>query len=248
MIQQFNDSTMSILRCIAIDDEPPALKQMCSYIEKAPFLELCGSSKKALEGLEMINELLPDLIFVDINMPGINGVDLVKSLKVKCMVIFTTAYSEYAVDGFRVDATDYLLKPISYTDFLRSADKALRFYELVTEKAATVQQDTDFLFVRSEHKMIRMEFADIIYIESRSEYLYIRSETDKPVMTLGSMASLTERLPADRFMRVHRTYIVNMQKIKFIERKRIFMQGNHIIPIGEKYRDAFYQRLGINPP
>jgi Response regulator of the LytR/AlgR family len=232
------------MRCIAIDDEPPALKQICSYIEKAPFLELLGSSNKAAEGLAMINELLPDLIFVDINMPGINGVDLVKSLKVKCMVIFTTAYSEYAIDGFRVDATDYLLKPISYTDFLRSAEKALRLYELVSEKSV-IKQDTDSLFVRSEHKMIRIEFADIIYIESRSEYMYIRSETDRPVMTLGSMTALTDRLPADRFMRVHRTYIVNMQKIKFIERKRIFMQGDHVIPIGEKYRDAFYQRLGL---
>ena len=234
------------LRCIAIDDEPPALKQICSYIEKTPFLELCGRCKNAFEAMEMINEVLPDLIFADINMPGISGIDLVKSLNVRCMVIFTTAYSEYAIDGFRVDATDYLLKPIGYTDFLRSAEKARKLYLLVSEKEAPVSQDSDCLFVRSEHKMVRIEFADIIYIESRSEYMYVRTETGKPIMTLGSMISMTERLPSDKFMRVHRTYIVNLQKIKFIERKRIFMQGNHIIPIGEKYRDAFYQHIGVN--
>ena len=235
------------LRCIAIDDEPPALMQICSYIEKTPFLELCGRSKNAFEAMEMINGVLPDLIFADINMPGISGIDLIKSLKVRCMVIFTTAYSEYAIEGFRVDATDYLLKPISYADFLRSAEKARKLYRLVTEKKMSVPQDVDSLYVRSEHKMVRIEFAEIIYIESRSEYMYIRTETGKPVMTLGSMMSITERLPSDRFMRVHRTYIVNLQKIKFIERKRIFMQGNYIIPIGEKYRDDFYQHLGLNP-
>ena len=240
------------LRCIAIDDEPPALKQICSYVEKTPFLELCGKCKNAFEGMEKIQEILPDLIFADINMPGISGIDLVKSLDIRCMVIFTTAYSEYAIEGFRVDATDYLLKPISYNDFLRSAEKARKYYSLITEKEASaqkevpVQYDIDCLFVKSEYKMVRIEFADIIYIESRSEYMYIRTETGKPVMTLGSMISITDRLPSDRFARVHRTYIVNLQKIKFIERKRIFMQGNHIIPIGEKYRDDFYHRLGIN--
>ena len=234
------------LRCIAIDDEPPALKQICSYIEKTPFLELCGRCKNAFEAIEIINEQFPDLIFADINMPGISGIDLVKSLNVRCMVIFTTAYSEYAIDGFRVDATDYLLKPIGYSDFLRSAEKARKLYQLYSEKEVPVSNDSDSLFVRSEHKMIRIEFADIIYIESRSEYLYIRTETGKPVMTLGSMISITDRLPSDKFMRVHRTYIVNLQKIKFIERKRIFMQANYIIPVGEKYRETFYQRLGIS--
>ena len=235
------------LRCIAIDDEPPALKQICSYIEKTSFLELCGKCKNGFEAMEIINDILPDVIFADINMPGINGVDLIKSLNVRCMVIFTTAYSEYAVDGFKVDAVDYLLKPIGYTDFLRSAEKARKLHQLVSEKDAPVTQDVDSLYVRSEHKVVRIEFADIIYIESRSEYMYIRTETGKPVMTLGSMISLTDRLPSDRFIRVHRTYIVNLQKIKFIERKRIFMQGNYIIPIGEKYRDDFYQHLGLNP-
>ena len=238
---------MNRLRCIAIDDEPPALKQMCSYIEKTPFLELCASCKNAFEAVEMIRVLLPDLIFVDINMPGISGIDLVKSLETKCMIIFTTAYSEYAIDGFRVDATDYLLKPISYADFLRSAEKARKLHRLVSEREAPVPNDSDCLFVKSERKKVRIMFDDILYIESRSEYMYIRFEAEKPVMTLGSMKSITDSLPPDKFMRVHRTYIVNLQKIKFIERKQIFLQGGYNIPIGEKYCDAFYQHIGIHP-
>ena len=236
---------MNRLRCIAIDDEPPALKQICSYIEKTPFLESVGSCRNAFEALEMIHTLSPDLLFVDINMPGPSGMDLVKSLKNKCMVIFTTAYSEYAIEGFRVDATDYLLKPIGYADFLRSAEKARQQYKLISSK--DVPSDADCLFVKSEYKIVRVETADILFVESRGEYLYICSEIAKPVMTLGNMQSITDRLPFEKFMRVHRSYIVNLQKITSVERSRIFLPKNHIIPIGEQYRKPFYQRLGINP-
>ena len=237
---------MNRLRCIAIDDEPPALKQICSYIEKTPFLELAGSCKNAFDALEMIHEQSPDLLFADINMPGLSGIDLVKSLNTSCMVIFTTAYSEYAIEGFRVDATDYLLKPISYADFLRSAEKARRQYELISDKDASVSSDVNCLFVKSEYKIVRVETSNILFVESRSEYLYIRFERGKPVMTLGNMKSITDRLPSEKFMRVHRSYIVNLQKIISVERSRIFLPENHIIPIGEQYREMFYQRLGIS--
>ena len=230
------------LRCFAIDDEPLALKQMCSYIEQTPFLELIGSYKDALAALEKIHELLPDLLFVDINMPDLNGMDFIRSLNHTCMVIFTTAYDQYALDGFRVDAVDYLLKPISYPAFMKAANKALKLHHVGSKPSPeTLYDDGEGLFVKSEYRVVRIHFNEIKYIEGMREYVRIYLTEGKPVMTLLSMKALENKLPSQQFMRVHRSFIVNLNKINLIERNRIVFSKDVYIPIGKQYKEAFQQ-------
>jgi len=230
------------LRCFAIDDEPLALKQMCSYIEKTPFLELLGGYKDAISALEKINEKQPDLLFADINMPHLNGMDLVRSLQHPCMVVFTTAYDRYALEGFRVDAVDYLLKPISYPAFLKAANKALKRHNADSKLTTDILSGNDEgLFVKSEYRVVRIRFNEIKYIEGMREYVRIHLTDNKPVMTLLSMKALEEKLPPRQFMRVHRSYIVNLNRINIIERNRIVFDKDVYIPIGEQYKEAFQQ-------
>ena len=235
------------LQCFAIDDEPLALKQMCSYIEQTPFLKLLGSYKDAVLALEKINILQPDLLFVDINMPHLNGMDLVRSLHHPCMVIFTTAYDRYALEGFQVDAVDYLLKPISYTAFLKAANKALKLYNADTKQTLeTLPGNDEGLFVKSEYRVVRIRYNEIKYIESMREYVRIHLTDNKPVMTLLSMKALEEKLPPRQFMRVHRSYIVNLSRINIIERNRIIFDKDVYIPISEQYKEAFQQFIERN--
>ena len=235
------------LRCFAIDDEPLALKQMCSYIEQAPFLELLGAYKNAVAALEKIHELQPDLLFVDIIMPVINGMDLVKLLNHSCMAIFTTAYDQYALEGFRVDAVDYLLKPISYPAFLKAANKAWKLHDTGSKPSPEIQQGNDEgLFVKSEYRVVRIRFNEIIYIEGMREYVRIHLTDSKPVMTLLSMKALEEKLPPRQFMRVHRSFIVNLDRIDVIERNRIVFDKEVYIPIGEQYKEVFQNYLSFN--
>ena len=226
---------MNTLRCIAIDDEPLALKQICAYIEKTPFVELVAACKDGLDAAEKIHQLAPDLLFADINMPLLSGLDLVRSLDRPPLVVFTTAYSEYALEGFRVDAVDYLLKPITYPDFLKAAGKALR----IRFPVETLSANDDGLFVKSEYRMVRIRFNEIKYIEGMREYVRIHLVNDKPVMTLLSMKFLEDKLPQHQFMRVHRSYIVNLAKINIIERKRIVFDNDVYIPVGEQYKEVF---------
>src|SRR5665647_2137062 len=182
-IKKQNYKQMKI-RCIAIDDEPLALKQIGSYIAKTPFLETIALCSNAFEALRFIREGDIDLLFVDINMPDLNGLDFVKSLDRKIPVIFTTAYSEYAIEGFQVDALDYLLKPISYAQFLKSANKAKTWFDLNTKTPEILQPTNDYLFVKAEHRLIRIHLADIKYIEGSNEYIVIHLLKEKPVTTL----------------------------------------------------------------
>jgi two-component system LytT family response regulator len=226
---------------MAIDDEPLALAQITGYVTKTPFLELVSAQTNAFDAIRLLKETEAsvDLLFVDINMPDMNGLDFVRSLRRHPLVIFTTAYAEYALDGFQVDALDYLLKPIGYTDFLRSAEKAFRQYKLLmNEKLSLPENDLTKLFVKSEHKIIQIDIPAITHIESRSEYLRIYTETISPVMTLGSLKSIEEKLPSAHFMRVHRSYIVNLQKITAIERNHILIPPHHI-PVGDQYNEPF---------
>jgi len=232
------------LRCFAIDDEPLALKQMCSYIEQTPFLELIGSYKDGIEVLEKIHELKPDLLFADINMPVLNGIDLIRSLNYPCMVIFTTAYDQYAMEGFRVDAVDYLLKPISYPAFLKAANKALKLHQTFNQHKPEILPDTDDgFFVKADYRIVRIRFNNIKYIEGKREYVRIHLTEGKPVMTLLSMKALEEKLPSRQFMRVHRSFIVNQNRINLIERNRIIFDKDVYIPIGDQYKEAFQQFL-----
>lgn len=238
-----------MIRCIAIDDEPLALTQVTGYIGKVPFLELVKGCNSALEALEIMTSTPIDLIFIDINMPDLNGMDLVKSLSNRPMIIFTTAYPDYAIEGFQVNALDYLLKPFSYNDFLKATQKALHQYELLNRDKPQVQaalqseQEINSLFIKADYKMVRMDINSILYMESQNEYVRIFSESTKPLMTLISMKALEEQLPPDKFMRVHRSYIINLQKITAIANNRIIYGKDIFIPIGNQYKEKFNQYL-----
>jgi DNA-binding LytR/AlgR family response regulator len=235
-----------MIRCIAIDDEPLALRQIAGYIKNTPFLELAGQCESASKAIELLESTPVDLMFADINMPDLSGMDFVKTLDKPPKVIFVTAYSEYALEGFRVNAIDYLLKPVSYADFLKSVNKAKSWFDTHQQKADEVNSDKDFLFIKSEYKIIRINFNDIKYIEGMSEYIRIHLISSKPVMTLLSMKSIEEQLPPERFMRVHRSYIVSLEKISVIERSRIIFDGNVYIPISDQYKVKFQNYLDKN--
>jgi two-component system, LytTR family, response regulator LytT len=235
-----------MIRCIAIDDEPLALRQIAGYIKKTPFLELAGQCESASKAIELLENNPVDLMFVDINMPDLNGMDFVKALDKPPKVVFVTAYSEYALEGFRVNALDYLLKPVSYAEFLKSAGKAKSWFDDRQQKPDEVNSDKDFLFIKSEYKIIRINFNDIKYIEGMSEYIRIHLMASKPVMTLLSMKSIEEQLPQERFMRVHRSYIVSLDKISVIERSRIVFDGNVYIPVSDQYKAKFQNYVDKN--
>lgn len=235
-----------MIKCIAIDDEPLALKQIATYIDRTPFLELSNKFVNALKALNWLNENTVDLMFVDINMPDLTGMELVKSLVNPPKIIFTTAYSEYAIDGFKVDAVDYLLKPISYPDFLKAAQKAKERFFATPEIEEKIGSNERFLFIKSEYKILRINLVDIKYIESQSEYVQIFIENHKPVMTLLSLKKMMEYLPDNEFMRVHRSYIVNLNKITTVERSRIVFDGDVYIPVSDQYKTDFQNFLDKN--
>ncbi len=232
------------IKCIAIDDEPLAVKKLASYIEKIPFLELVAECRSAFEAISVIKNKSIQLIFIDINMPDLNGMEFVKSLADKPHIVFTTAYSEFAQEAFQVDAVDYLLKPISFTNFLKAANKVKNLIELTANKQTEITEATsEHLFVKSEYKIVRIELDEIKYIESQHEYIKIHSINSKPLMTQLSLKSIEEQLPPDRFMRVHRSYIVNLKKISVIERNKIVFDGKIYIPISEQYRENFQKYI-----
>jgi two-component system, LytTR family, response regulator LytT len=179
-------------------------------------------------------------------MPDLSGMDFVKSLDNPPMIVFVTAYSEYALEGFRVDALDYLLKPISYADFLKSANKVKSWFDNQNKTSEEVRSDKDFLFIKSDYKILRINFDDIKYIEGMSEYIKIHLAAARPIMTLLSMKAIEKQLPSDKFMRVHRSYIVNLSKISVIERSRIIFDGKIYIPVSEQYKNAFQSYIDKN--
>ncbi len=234
-----------MIKVLAIDDEPLALKKLAGYINKIPFFELCGECGSALEAKTMMNEENIDAIFCDINMPDLNGMDFVKTLSAPPIIVFTTAYSEYAVEGYKVDAVDYLLKPYSLDDFKRASNKVKKQYELLNaetnsqeEVTAMSQDDDDTMFLKTEHRVIRISISDIRYVEGMSEYLKIHFDNQKPITVLMSMKKLEERLP-DYFMRIHRSYIINLKKIIEVNKNRIIMGEDIYLPIGDLYRENF---------
>jgi two-component system LytT family response regulator len=235
-----------MIKCIAIDDEPLALMQLVNYIEKTPFLECLSGFDNAFSAIDFLQSNKVDLMFVDINMPDLTGIDFVKSLENPPRVIFTTAYSEYAIDGFKVDAIDYLLKPISYIDFMKAANKASVWFTKVDVEPPKIKADEEFLLIKSEHKIVRINYTDIKYIEGMREYVRFHLTNQKPIMTLLSMKKVDESLPKNLFMRVHRSYIVNLKQITTIERLRIIFDDKVYIPVGEQYKDNFQEYLNKN--
>ncbi len=229
------------LRCCVIDDEPLASGLIASYITKTPFMELVGEFSSPKEAISTLLEGKVDIVFLDIQMPQLNGIEFAKIIPKSTRIIFTTAYPNYAIDGFKVNALDYLLKPISYEEFLNAANRALQWANMQVQAQPSFQQGaaSETIIVKSEYKLIQIHVNDILYIEGLKDYVKIYTEgAEKSIMTLISMKTLEKTLPPHKFMRVHRSFIVNISKIKVIERNRIVFGKTHI-PISESYKQAF---------
>ena len=235
-----------MIRCLAIDDEPLALQQLVAYIGKVPFLELAAQCQSALEARQFLENDTVDAIFCDINMPDLNGMDFVKSLVVPPLVVFTTAYSEYAVEGFRVNAVDYLLKPFGLQDFQRAANRLKERLDSTSAAPASdisLTSNDNILFLKTDYRIVKVSIPDIRYIEGMSEYLKVWIEGEaKPIITLLSMKKIEERLP-DYFMRIHRSYIINLNKIQEVNKNRVIMDADTYLPIGDLYKESFQSYL-----
>ncbi|HUN14649.1 MULTISPECIES: LytTR family DNA-binding domain-containing protein [unclassified Alistipes] len=243
-----------MLKCIAIDDEPLALRQIAAYIAKLPYLHLAASCNNALEAQQLLAAQPVDLIFVDINMPDLNGVEFVRSLTERPMVIFTTAYSEYAIDGFKLDAVDYLLKPFGFSEFSRAAAKANSLHELRRNQREAAPEptpeaepkDKEYISVKADYKVSLVRIADIVYLESEGEYVRMHLADGTAITTLFRLKNMETALPADQFMRVHRSYIVNLRCIKSYVKGRIFLSDTEYVPIGENYKETFQHYIDTN--
>ena len=222
------------LTCSIIDDEPLAAQLLESYVKKTPYLELNGVYNSAVSAMRDLREHPVQLLLLDIQMPELSGIEFAKILPKDTKIIFTTAFPQYAIEGFRVSALDYLLKPIGYQDFLRATDKALEWYTN-KEKRNTSQRDR-FMFVKSDYKLIRIALDDILYIEGLKDYVRIYLESGERLMSLMSMKKLEEFLPQPEFLRIHRSYIVHMTKVKVVDRLRIIF-GDNYLPISDNYKD-----------
>lgn len=227
---------MTTLKCAIVDDEPLALNLMESYVRKTPFLDLCGKYSSAVLALGELKDKAVDLLFLDIQMPDLNGLELSRILPREIRVVFTTAFDNYALEGFKVNALDYLLKPISYNEFLSAANKAKEWFEMKQGQQAS-RQEEGFIYVKSDYKIIQIRLDDILYIEGLKDYVKIYLEGEaRPVLSLISMKALEERLPSPQFMRVHRSFIVQMNKVKTWEKGQIVF-GKERIPVSDTYKN-----------
>jgi DNA-binding LytR/AlgR family response regulator len=227
---------MKLINCIIIDDEPFALDQVEEYVRKTPFLSLKGRCESAFEALEIINTSPIDLIFADIQMPGLNGIDFGKTIDKSTKIIFTTAFKDYAIEGYKVNAIDYLLKPFNYQEFLKGATKA---YELIGLEGKHKLTSPDYIFVKSEYRQIKISLNEVYYFEGLGDYVKIWLNTAaKPVISLMSLKSLENELPSNNFMRVHRSFIVALNKIESIERSKVIINKRQI-NIADQYKVRF---------
>ncbi|MCM1519375.1 MAG: LytTR family DNA-binding domain-containing protein [Lachnoclostridium sp.] len=230
---------MTPLRCCVIDDEPLASGLIASYISKTPFLSLEGEFSSPRDATPRLLAGDFDVVFLDIEMPQLNGIEFARIIPPQTLTIFTTAYDKYAVDGFRVNALDYLLKPISYDDFLSAARRALERHRQLAPADEPSAAPGRFIIVKSDYKLIQIPVDDILYVEGLKDYIKIYTTTsERPILTLISMKNIENTLPADTFMRVHRSYIINTTRIRIIERNHVII-GKTPIPISDSYRQAF---------
>jgi two-component system response regulator LytT len=235
-----------MITAIAIDDEPLALQLVSGYIGKTPGLKLIGKFDNPLDAADFLNEQSVDLIFVDIQMPDLSGVEFTRLLEKGPKIIFTTAYEKYALEGYKLEIVDYLLKPFSYEEFLSSVRKAQRLLRLEQKARVNVEANNKFLFLKSDYKIRRINFNEIIYIEGLKDYAKIYTQNKaKPVLSLTTLKLLESKLPAGKFMRVHRSFIVNLDKVDTIDRSRIVF-GKTYIPVSELYKERFQQYLDKN--
>jgi len=233
-----------MVRCITVDDEPLALDILADYVAKVPELSLVASTTNAIEALTLVQKGEVDLVFLDVQMPELTGIQFLKIINGKCDVILTTAYPQYALEGYELNVVDYLLKPIAFDRFYRSVQKVLNNLTSRTPLSAAPPSNeaVDFIFVKTEHKIQRVDIDDIRYIEGLKDYISIFTATER-IVTLQNMKKMEDILPGNRFVRVHRSYIVALDKIASIERGRIFIEDK-VIPVGDTYRDTFYKYIG----
>ncbi|MEA4917199.1 LytTR family DNA-binding domain-containing protein [Proteiniphilum sp.] len=234
-----------ILNCWIVDDEPLALSLLESYVQKTSFLKLTGKYSNALSAMKHLAGERVDLLFLDIQMPDVNGMEFARIIGDHTRIIFTTAFSEYALEGYKVSALDYLLKPFSFADFLVAAKKALNWFEMTDKKqGGETAQENLGIFVKSDYKLLHVLYDDILYIEGLKDYVKIYTESQsKPILSLISLKTLEEDLPTERFMRVHRSYIIHKNKISSINKRRIII-GEKQIPMGDTYRKQFMSIIG----
>ena len=235
------------ISCVIVDDEPMALNLVESYVEKTPFLELKKKCSSAIEAMEFVKNEPVDLLFLDIQMPDLTGIEFSKMLPKETRVIFTTAFDQYALEGFKVEALDYLLKPFDYPEFLAAANKANTWFELVKGKRQSIlSEEKEFLFVKSEYKQLRIKLADVLYFEGLKDYIKIwLKDNPKPILTLMSLKLLQEELPETQFLRVHRSFIVSLKNIEVIERSQIII-NNQRITVSEQYKPKFLEFVNKN--
>lgn len=234
------------LKCIAIDDEPLALEIITDYISRVPFLELTQTFDNAIDSIDYLNTNITDLVFLDIQMESLTGIQLVKALSHKPEVIFTTAFDSYAVEGFELDAADYLLKPISFERFVKAVDKVYNRLrpdrsEQKYSEVTIANPVENFFFVKTGNKLQKVFFNDILFIEGQGDYLRIIC-TDCKIMTLQNFITLEKILPEDNFIRVHKSYMIAINKIESVSKNRIRI-GENLIPVSDSYRTAFYNML-----
>ena len=233
-----------IIKCIIVDDEPLAVELLASYVQKIPFLQLVGKYNNATDALNGVKDSDVDLIFLDIQMPEVSGMELSRMLPEGTRVIFTTAFDQYAVDSYRTGALDYLLKPITYATFLEACNKALQWFQLVHQSENKPDDEVKSIFVKSEYKLLQINLDSIRYVEGLKDYVKIYTdESPHPILSLMNMKAMEQMLPASRFIRVHRSFIVSKEKIREIDRNRIVF-GDVYIPIGDSYKQAFNDFLG----
>ncbi len=238
------------LKCIAVDDEPLALGLLCSFIEQTPFLKLIGKFSNAVEALRAVHENQIDLIFLDIRMPDLSGIELARILDKgnvidRAGIIFTTAFDQFAVEGYKVNAIDYLLKPFNYVDFSKAANKALTHFELLhsAEDRKNLnnsgKQDEEYLFLKVEYQLVKVALKDIIYIEGLKDYVKIHLAGEaKPLLSLISLKLMEEKLPVRKFLRIHRSYIVSLERIKSVTKNSVNIASINIV-ITDQYKEAF---------
>lgn len=228
-----------MIKCLVIDDEPLAIDVLEDFIAKVPFLELVKGCTSAMEAIEVLHQEDVQLLFLDIQMPQVSGVQFLKSLDYRPKVIFTTAYSDYALEGFNLDAVDYLLKPFTFERFLKAVNKAYQQINM-QHKGNEVASDKEYMFVKSGYDTVKVKFDEILYIEGLKDYVKIHT-TGKTVIALMSMKALEESLP-ENFIRVHRSYIIDFERVSMVQKRKVFIDKVEI-PIGEVYRDAFMERV-----
>ena len=233
-----------MIKCVAIDDEPLALKQLAYYLEKVPFFELVACCQSAMDAMRKLETTEADVLFIDINMPDLNGLDFVRSLADPPMVVFTTAYQEHALEGYRVNAIDYLLKPFGMSDILRAAEKVKRQYELQHAARLSPVDEYDAIFLRTDYKVVRILVNEIIYVEGYGEYLRIYTvRQEKPLVVYLRMKEMEERLTGRSFMRVHKSYIINLHHIAEINKSRVVLDNGADVPIGDSYHEQLRQYI-----